>query len=29
MVDPNWLVAKMSRPAAQQVVLAIGGDLIP
>jgi hypothetical protein len=29
VVGPNWLVATMSRPAALQVSLAIGGDLIP
>ena len=29
VVGPNWLVATMSRTAAEQVSLAIGGDLIP
>ena len=29
VVGPNWLVATMNRPAALQVALAIGGELIP
>ena len=29
VVGPNWFVATMSRRAALQVSLAIGGDLIP
>jgi hypothetical protein len=29
VVGPNWLVATMDRPAAAQVALAIGGELIP
>ena len=29
VIGRNWLVVTMSRPAALQVALAIGGDLIP
>jgi hypothetical protein len=29
VVGPNWLVATMHRPAAIQVAMVIGGDLIP
>jgi hypothetical protein len=29
VVGPNWMVVTRSRPAAAQVALAIGGDLIP
>jgi hypothetical protein len=29
VVGPNWMVVTRSRPAALQVTLAIGGDLIP